>query len=716
MGRTSIILGALALALLAFILFFERGTVSTGEREGRKGQILESFVRDRVERIEIQRKGVTTVLVRKQLDANDDSLAAVENAGFHVEKPYAAKADRDAVESLLGALEWVTPRRSLGEASKEDLARFGLDKPRYRVSFQVGRERRSFQIGSPSGDGAGAYLLTPDDKRAYVVGKDLVEALDHEPTYFHTKELHSGVSVFSTEKLKLGELLIQRRADQFWIERPEPILASGPMLTEVVNALDGLKATRFIADKANQPAQYGLDAPRFTLALDSKVFDGKDKSHNEHLELRVGAACAGHAAESYIQVGSANVMCASDADLAKLQKPPAELREKRLLVLEDGEIRSCELQAGKRRLSVEEKDEGHTFRISQDGKDRETGTADDTALRDWYKTLRGLQAETFEESPTVALGTPVLTATFARGKDKQAYVIQVGRVDGERVAVTRGGEKLVAWYPKRALDALGISSVRFRKAKLLDEDSNTFNKLTLRAAGRPAEVIHKQGDRYVFDEPRELAGSAAERANVDEIVRLVSKLEVVRFIADGPSADHQLTTPAYVIGVDYAGGRMHTLRIGAATDGGRYAQLDSDPAVFLVAPALVRQIEGPLVSRGALAVPLEEMGDVEIIAAGGAPQKVATNDASYAALARAIATLRASRVLAYGKPQAAEGMEKPQLRVVIQLKAGGQRTLSFGNAVGEEANAEVYARRADLDVAFSVPRASLDGLRPPAPK
>ena len=55
MGRTSIILGGVALVLLAFIVFFERGSVSTRERQERKGQILDTFVRDRVTRIVIQR-------------------------------------------------------------------------------------------------------------------------------------------------------------------------------------------------------------------------------------------------------------------------------------------------------------------------------------------------------------------------------------------------------------------------------------------------------------------------------------------------------------------------------------------------------------------------------------------------------------------------------------------------------------------------------------
>jgi hypothetical protein len=59
-------------------------------------------------------------------------------------------------------------------------------------------------------------------------------------------------------------------------------------------------------------------------------------------------------------------------------------------------------------------------------------------------------------------------------------------------------------------------------------------------------------------------------------------------------------------------------------------------------------------------------------------------------------------------------MDKPQLRVHMELKgdeAGKQRTLSIGNPIGSDPNAELYARRSDLDVSFSVPRASLETLR-----
>src|SRR6185312_14244559 len=131
MGRSSIVLVVVALGLLGFIWFFERGSLSTTERELRKGRVLESFVRDRVTRVELQRRGVTTVLVKVPPNPNDP----LDLGGWEVAAPYKAKADSAEIDGLLSSLEWAEARRSLGSANAKELQQFGLDAPRYRVRF-----------------------------------------------------------------------------------------------------------------------------------------------------------------------------------------------------------------------------------------------------------------------------------------------------------------------------------------------------------------------------------------------------------------------------------------------------------------------------------------------------------------------------------------------------------------------------------------------------
>src|SRR5262249_33646815 len=155
---------------------------------GRKGRVLDSFVRGKVERLEVQRRGVTTVLARVPVDDADP----FSGGGWRVEKPYAARADQNTVDSLLGALEWIDSRRALGELKESEREQFGLNHPRFRVAYQVGRERVSLNIGAPAADGGGYYLQVTGQPRAFVVGKDLLEALDREPNDYHTRELHQG--------------------------------------------------------------------------------------------------------------------------------------------------------------------------------------------------------------------------------------------------------------------------------------------------------------------------------------------------------------------------------------------------------------------------------------------------------------------------------------------------------------------------------------------
>jgi len=130
--KVSIVLGIVALLLLGYILVFERGSLGTRELEARQGSALPQLIRDRVVKLEVQHKGVTTVLERK-LDGTD------EEALWHVTAPYQAEADSDAVDTLMGDLEWLHPKRTLRDVSAEDLERFGLTKPRYRAWLTLSR-------------------------------------------------------------------------------------------------------------------------------------------------------------------------------------------------------------------------------------------------------------------------------------------------------------------------------------------------------------------------------------------------------------------------------------------------------------------------------------------------------------------------------------------------------------------------------------------------
>jgi hypothetical protein len=721
-ARTRIVLFTLALGLLVFIVFFERGTLSTSEREGRKGRVLDSFVRDRVDRVEVQRKGVTTLLTRVPVK-DDDPLAI---GGWRVEKPYAAAADQASVDSLLGALEWIEARRSLGTLSSKELESFGLNKPRYRIAFVVGRERVAFSLGGAAADG-GAYLKLEAKGMVYVVGKDVVEAFDHQPSDFHSKELHEGVSMLTLVKLQLldasGERTIERKDGWQRLTSPFVSLAATPAVTALMSGLDGLRASRFIDSASNKLDDYGLATPGFTLNLDSKVFDkaAKDKTRIEHLALRVGSPCHGHAGESYLRVNAGPIFCAADAELAALHKRADELAETRLLPLEDSEIHGVQIRIGQSELVLEEADKAMRYRLLEQGREVKRGTADPTALAEWYKALRAVSVERFEVAR--AQHAESVTATFDRGKGLAKYSVRLID-DPAGLLALRMDETQLLHVPPSARDLLSISAARLRPKRVIDENEARFTKLVLTSPGNVVESVIKRANGYELSGP---CIAAAQRSTVDDILRLASKLDVVRYVADIASPAHGFNAPYRSLRLEYgndATAKVHTLVLGAALgDEGRFARLAGDPAVFLISNALAQKLEEPLVSRDALALPFDQLVSFELGSNAGRV-RVERRDGAFVMagarepdparaerLARALATLHATRASSYGAPALAEGLEHPELRVSAKLNAGNDVTLLFGaTPKPAPAGAAVFVRRSGLDVSFQVPRDKLDAL------
>jgi hypothetical protein len=83
-------------------------------------------------------------------------------------------------------------------------------------------------------------------------------------------------------------------------------------------------------------------------------------------------------------------------------------------------------------------------------------------------------------------------------------------------------------------------------------------------------------------------------------------------------------------------------------------------------------------------------------------------------IARAVATLRASGVVRYGKPTPDEGIDRPQLRLDIRSEGPGgtlERSVLIGTPSSSNPNADLHARRSDLDASFQLPASALKDLQ-----
>jgi hypothetical protein len=733
--RTSVVLAVVAAVLLGYILIVERGSLSSRELEQRKDSALPEFVRAHLSKLEIQRKGQTVVLERDPNDTDEGGL-------WRVTAPYRAPADRDVVESLVGELEFLDARRKLEHVSAEDQKRFGFDAPRYRVWFTVGKLRAAMWVGNESPRGDGVYMRGSDPGTAFVVGKDLVETLDHDARDYHTSELHEGVLVSTAQSLSLhdalGDRVVRKRPDGTWaFEPPLAGMASAPAVSETIEAVDHLRGKHFIAQDVKDLAQYGLAEPQFELRLRNKHFLdlGKDKAgksepkHEEvELRLRAGNACADHAGETYLTVGdSRSVSCVADADLAKMRKPIADLREGRLLPFDDDQIAGLRVEQAGRRLTLTKTDAGFSYEATRPGAPAIKGDARTEAVNDWFGALRGTKAERFD--PESARGAAAnITLHVERTENKPAYELHVDGSPMSGPIAWRKGEPVTLVFAPGVASLLEASAARVRKLDVVHVPEADLRAISIKRSTGVERVSRKASDSaFAVEAPLQ---APADSLVLSELARLLASLEAVRFVADAPEPAHGLASPFLEIGIEHAtkdGAAKPTridIAVGNETEGGRFAQRRDQPGVFVIASRVVQLLSEPLVSRTSLSTPLEQITAIDLEQAGkrihierNGEQFVAPGtklDAAAArAVAEALATLRASHATAYGPASPDQGLQKPFARVSVSAHDAAGAEQHYVIAFGAEAQGGRNARREDRAVGFIVPKDSTDKLLAP---
>jgi len=250
------------------------------------------------------------------------------------------------------------------------------------------------------------------------------------------------------------------------------------------------------------------------------------------------------------------------------------------------------------------------------------------------------------------------------------------------------------------------------------------------------EIVQRDGSGWEISAPADVDG---DRIVVRDVVRALASLTAVRFVAADAAPEHGLERPRVEVTATFRGplpseedededGHDHdhgeeepaadgperevVLRIGSATEGGAFARLGDDPAVFVVAQALVDDVSGPLASRDLLATEPSDLESLAIVrgaerielrregdawTAGSGPADVARTQL----IMDRLGSLRAVGTTSYAPAESA--FATPTLVIDVTRRAAeGSHQIVIG-AVGEAGEAGWYhARRSDLAVGYRV--------------
>ncbi|MCC6877183.1 MAG: DUF4340 domain-containing protein [Sandaracinaceae bacterium] len=696
--RTALILASIAAALLVAILATEIGSLSSTELRERRGRVLSSFVRRHVTRVSVQRADEPVIVLERSREEQD------ELGTWRLTAPVRAAADEDAVDGLLGALEWLQPERTLQNIGAEDRRRFGLEEPRFVVGFHAADREVSIRVGGEDPRGQGVYVLAEEPSTAYIVGRDFVEAIDHDASHFRSKELFAGVRTSDAERVVVtgGEARVElARVEGVWSARaPVAGLASSTIVDGLLRVPGAVEAARFEAESPRELARYGLEPPWRELVIERPA----SATGERRARLRVGAVCGEHAEERYAIAGDGGpVVCVAASDVSALDVDTERLRELRPITTPDDAVERVEVARAGHRLELRR--EEAEWRVVVDGGAPQA--ADPTAVSAWLGELRRARAEGFDPLPA-SLPEATATLTIHRAEDGGEEVLRiVGDVEGG-VSARRGEEGALARFPA-ALDALvQASALRFRDRALLTEEAGQARSLRVVASGAEQRAIRDAQGTWQLEAP---LASEADRVGVRELIAAIASLRAERFAGEQAQPEHGLSEPAVRLEVRFepaegqdGGPYTRTLRVGAATEGGAFAQLDDRSDVFVIASSVVDLARRPLLSLDLLAIPTESITALRLERGDRVTELTRQGDAWTAGGQRAdgervralfdrIATLRASSVRSYGGR-----VEAPAVRLRITRREGDPITLELGAAEGDA----VPAHRDGIDALFVV--------------
>jgi hypothetical protein len=354
------------------------------------------------------------------------------------------------VEDLLRELTGRGVKEFVAE-SAADLARYGLARPAARVALGTGEKTPShlLLLGRTDRARGGVYARRGDAGPVLLLEERVARAVPDRLLDLRDKTLllfsREGVEAVSLASPK-GEVALERTAAKWEIVRPERLPADPKEVDRLLSDLAFARAQEFLTDPGADLRRFGLASPALTVTLQEK---GREPVRLLLARPEQGRAVAAVEPERSVVRVEARLF-------TDLSRGAFDLRDRRLLPFETGEVGSLKLTADGAPLLLEQQ-QGR-WRL------RSPGAGDANALRvlEMLDALRDLKwtavaAERAEDLAAYGLAPPAREVTLWKGSGDFLGTVRFGTREGDQVFAQRERDPHVYLVPAAVLDRLPTS-------------------------------------------------------------------------------------------------------------------------------------------------------------------------------------------------------------------------------------------------------------------
>jgi hypothetical protein len=591
--RTTLVLAAIVLGVLAYLKFFEVKQPSTGEAK-RQAQNVVNFDRNKISGIVIQ---------------NGDEKIEMQRRDnrWRLEAPIKDQADSSLIESLLSDLEnWQkdgTISAKEIETDQGKLNEYGVNRPKLRLKL-IGQDRPpAILFGKDAALEGKMYVRFENSKETFLAGQSVKKDIDKKSEEFRDRKLTGLITAQVTRvtlKTPAGEMELQKKGDHWDIVKPLRARGDDQKIADLIAQITTARIQQFVADDHGDLHGYGLAEPRGTLTL----YTQDDKQGQL---LQIGGVPEKEKDQRYVRFAPRGFVYTVPKKIEEiLSTKPDDLRDRHLVRVDTNILdRITIAPADKTKILLARKGENWTIASVNNA------PANSGEIRRFIDTLQNERVTKFVEDvgsnlAKYGLDQPQLQLTFSsfasentaetKAGEQPFATIAFGKVDGDNVYAQLADEPFVVAVRRGLVDQIFTDPLQWQELSIFKFKPEQIHRFSI---ATDKELWMERDEKKQW---RLLKGSGEiNQANVQSLISALANLHAVRWLGTTASR-HGLDRPQLTLTFMYGpeSKDSSTLTVGSRTEDGMWcAHVDGREGTFVISNSDLNALKLPLVSQAA---------------------------------------------------------------------------------------------------------------------
>lgn len=595
--KNTLLLLILAIALFAFIRFYESQQLSSREAKERAGKVV-TFDRDKVDAITIK---------------NSESKIELRKDGkgvWRLEEPVKDRADSMAVSQLFTTAESLPYDASIGDekkgADKDQLKEYGLSNSETKVKFAGKDKPVELLFGKDAAVEGKVYVKLESSNAAYVIGKDLKEQISKKVDDFRDRKL-TDINTTQVNKVSIktnaGEIELEKK-DQHWVV-VKPLKARGAdaKIGDFVSKAATAHVESFVVDATNL-SSFGLQEPRATISLWTE--DSKQPT-----VLQIGGNPKDDKEKTYANVSSREgVVLLPKSIETVIDTKPNDLRDKKLVRVEADIVDRQVIEGGGKEKIVLARS-GESWVRKVEGKDEAINVAAAKRLLDDVRAeeVTAFVSDVATDLTKYGLDQPRMKLTFSsyasentaetKAGEKPIVAILFGKAENGNVYARVEDEPFIVSVPETILDVVMTDPLQWQPLDIYNEKAEDITAIEVTRQAQPPISLERDKDK---NWKLAKGDGAVNQINVQSLVNTLAKLRAVHWVG-AAKPEFGLDQPSIALSFK-SGNSSGKLTIGANTpEEFAYAAVDRRKGVFGVSKPDLSALQLPLLEKAPAAPP-----------------------------------------------------------------------------------------------------------------